>query len=69
MVDTLLVPILVTRTGFSLMLTFLLNITDMSFLDAVGCVSDDLCVVVLLFEALWLILFKLDVDERPIIIK
>ena len=39
----------------------------MSFLDAVGCVNDDLCVAVLLFEALWLILFKLEVDERPII--
>lgn len=37
----------------------------MSFLDAVGCVNDDLCVAVLPFEALWLILFKLDVDERP----
>ena len=41
----------------------------MSFLDAVGCVNDDLCVVELLFEALWLILFKLDVDERPITIR
>ena len=64
----LCVPILETRTaGFSLILTFL-NITDISFLDEVcWLASEDLCVIVLPFDEIdWVILFKLDVDERPI---
>ena len=42
--------------------------TDISFLDEVcWLASEDLCVIVLPFDEIdWVILFKLDVDERPI---
>ena len=51
-----------------MILTFLLNITEISFFDVVcWFASEDLGVIVLPFEDIdCVILFKLDVDERPI---
>ena len=63
------VPILETSTaGVSLILTFLLNITEISFFDVVCWFArEDLGVIVLPFEEIdCVMLFKLDVDERPI---